>query len=407
ATSPVAYSLIRLHTRNQGRSRRMAAFSSQSISRTRRRRPASRPGVARRTSRSMYSSATVTALAFWLVNGAEEHSGRRHARASACIPLPGIVLAPPAPLVHEASRVGIRWLEGKQMGDRSPRYRVGISGSYGGFNLGDEAILQAMIAELRRSMPVEITVFSRNPADTLARHDVERAIPVLELSRREIEPEIRRLDLFILGGGGILYDKNAATFLREVRVAEDLGVPVMIYAVGAGPLEDPERQRLVRECLDRAAAVTVREREAQRVLELAGVRNRIIVTADPAFLLEPEPFPEAEFEQKTVGELRNLVGVSVREPGPAAPDIEEEHYHAMLAHAADFMVDRYDADLVFVPMEPAVQDLQQAYAVLSRMAYARRAMVLRGDYTPGQLLSLASRAVFAVGMRLHFLMFAA
>src|SRR5690606_40654581 len=73
-----------------------------------------------------------------LVNGAEEHSGRRHARASACIPLPGIVLAPPAPLVHEASRVGIRWLEGKQMGDRSRRYRVGISGSYGGFNLRSE-----------------------------------------------------------------------------------------------------------------------------------------------------------------------------------------------------------------------------------------------------------------------------
>ena len=72
--------------------------------------------------------------------------------------------------------------------------------------------------------------------------------------------------------------------------------------------------------------------------------------------------PEDEFEQKTLGQLRNLVGVSVREPGPAAPDIEEEHYHAMLAHAADFMVDRYDADLVFVPMEPAVLDLQQAYA---------------------------------------------
>lgn len=287
------------------------------------------------------------------------------------------------------------------------RYRVGISGSYGGFNLGDEAILQAMITELRRSVPVEITVFSRNPEDTLARHKVERAVPVLELSRREIEPEIRRLDLFILGGGGILYDRNVATYLREVYVAHDLGVPVMIYAVGAGPLEDPERQRMVRECLDRAAVVTVREREAQRVLEAAGVTNRIIVTADPAFLLEPEPFPEDELEQRTLGRMRNLVGVSVREPGPAAPDIEEEHYHAMLAHAADFMVDRYDADLVFVPMEPAVLDLQQAYAVLSRMAYARRAVVLRGDYTPGQLLSLAGHAVFAVGMRLHFLMFAA
>jgi hypothetical protein len=38
--------------------------------------------------------------------------------------------------------------------------RVGISGSYGGFNLGDGSILQVILDELRRSAPIEITVFS-------------------------------------------------------------------------------------------------------------------------------------------------------------------------------------------------------------------------------------------------------
>lgn len=84
-------------------------------------------------------------------------------------------------------------------------FRIGISGSYGGMNLGDEAILDGIIAQLRESLPVEITVFSRNPKDTLSRHKVERAIPVRELTRKEITPEIQRLDLFILGGGGILF----------------------------------------------------------------------------------------------------------------------------------------------------------------------------------------------------------
>jgi polysaccharide pyruvyl transferase WcaK-like protein len=58
-------------------------------------------------------------------------------------------------------------------------------------------------------------------------------------------------------------------------------------------------------------------------------------------------------------------------------------------------------------MEAGVLDLQQSYAVLSRMAYARRAMVLRGDYSSNQVLNLVGHAVFAVGMRLHFLIFAA
>src|SRR3954447_922207 len=90
------------------------------------------------------------------------------------------------------------------------RLRIGISGSYGGMNLGDEAILAGILSQLRDSISAEVTVFSRNPRDTLARHAVERALPVRELTRREIVPEIERLDLLVLGGGGILYDRDAA-----------------------------------------------------------------------------------------------------------------------------------------------------------------------------------------------------
>src|SRR5918999_662595 len=135
---------------------------------------------------------------------------------------------------------------------RERAFRIGISGSYGGMNLGDEAILQVRLTELRRSLPVEITVFSRNPEDTLARHRVERAVPVRELSRGEVLPEIERLDLLILGGGGILYDAEAHLYLREVALAQERDIPVFVYAVGAGPLQDPAAQRLTRTCLNRA-----------------------------------------------------------------------------------------------------------------------------------------------------------
>jgi polysaccharide pyruvyl transferase WcaK-like protein len=50
------------------------------------------------------------------------------------------------------------------------KVRIGISGSYGGMNLGDEAILEGILVELRASADVEATVFSRNPADTLAQY---------------------------------------------------------------------------------------------------------------------------------------------------------------------------------------------------------------------------------------------
>ena len=286
-------------------------------------------------------------------------------------------------------------------------YRIGITGSYGGLNLGDEAILHAIVAQLRRDLPVEITVFSRDPDDTKRRHGVERALAVRKMSRAEAMPEVERLDLLIVGGGGILFDAEARIYLREAQIAKEKGVPVMVYAVGAGPLKHAGAQTAVREVLEQVDVVTVRERAAQQVLEEAGVHREIIVTADPALLLKPEPLPRGALRSEGLEGRRRLIGMSVREPGVAAPDIDPKEYHALLANAADFMVDRYDADVVFVPMERSVLDSQHSHAVIARMLRAQRASVLKSVYTSGQLLSLMSRFHFVVGMRLHFLIFAA
>lgn len=69
------------------------------------------------------------------------------------------------------------------------------------------------------------------------------------------------------------------------------------------------------------------------------------------------------------------------------------------------MVERQDADVLFVPME--VTDVQHSHAVIAHMQCAERAELLRRWYSPGQLLDLVGRLEFAVGMRLHFLIFAA
>ena len=291
------------------------------------------------------------------------------------------------------------------MDQQNRSFRIGISGSYGGMNLGDEAILDGILTQLRQSLAAEITVFSRNPQDTLARHKVEHAIPVRNLTRKEVSREIEGLDLFILGGGGILYDRDAKTYLREVFLAHEFGIPVAIYAVSAGPLADSSARNAVREALNQAALITVRDRQGYRLLEDVGIDREIHLTADPALLVRPQPLPLKALKSEGVEFERHLVGFSVREPGPAAPDIDPEHYYALLANTADFMVNRLNADVVFVPMERT--DVQHSHGVVAHMYNSERAEILRRKYSHQQTLDLLGWFEFAVGMRLHFLIFAA
>jgi polysaccharide pyruvyl transferase CsaB len=287
----------------------------------------------------------------------------------------------------------------------SPRV-VGIAGSYGGLNVGDEAILTVAISELRSVMPkAEIVVFSRNVADTRERHDVDRVVPAREAMRAEIQSEVKRLDLMLLGGGGILYDREAQSHLHVTRIAQQIGVPTATYAIGVGPLERGSERRDVVEALNRMRFLTVRDLQTKRLLEQIGVERPIAVTADPALLLRPLPFPEPRLEREGIGKERHLVGMSVREPGGAAGELEAAVYHALLAHAADFIVDRFDADILFVAMER--QDIREAHRVIGQMAFPERAAVLRGKYKPGELVGLMEHIDLAVGMRLHFLIFAA
>ena len=282
--------------------------------------------------------------------------------------------------------------------------RIGIVGSYGGLNLGDEAILASMLSALRSRLPAaRFSVFTRGVEHTLAHHDVDEVVPARDITREEAAAQLRGMDLLLLGGGGLLYDSEARLYLRLMRLAQTMDIPTMAYAVGAGPLSYEEDRRMIRSTLPRMAAVTVRDRASKQLLESCDVRSPIEVTADPALLLDPLPIARTELLASGIPMGRPLVGMSVREPGHAAPDLNGDAYQAVLAHAADFICSRFDAEVVFIPMEAC--DLRLSHAVIGRMTRADRAHVLKGDHEPRRLLGLMAELDMVVAMRLHVLIF--
>jgi polysaccharide pyruvyl transferase WcaK-like protein len=283
---------------------------------------------------------------------------------------------------------------------------IGITGSYGGLDAGDEAILTSLIASLRERLPdASLTVFSGDAHDTRAHHDADCVVPVRDLTRDEVAAHVRPLDLLLLAGGTVLYRDDARASLREVRQAQQLGVPTVACGIGAAPQPDPDDRHLVRETLNGMRAVTVRDIGAKRILEQFDVDAPVEVTADPVLLLSPQPFSDQQLRAEGVPPGRALVGMSLHQPGDAARELDAEDYQLLLGHAADFVVDRLASEIVFIPM--GHDEVRLAHAVIARMVSARHAHVLTRHYRPAELLGLMQHIDMAIAMRLHVLMFAA
>lgn len=90
---------------------------------------------------------------------------------------------------------------------KKKKYGVLICGAYGKGNAGDDAILKAILAQMKaidRDMPVY--VMSHDPAETRLRYHVG-SVHVFDPFR--FWPLMRRCRLFISGGGSLIQTKRA------------------------------------------------------------------------------------------------------------------------------------------------------------------------------------------------------
>src|SRR5277367_3275591 len=104
-----------------------------------------------------------------------------------------------------------------------------VSGYYGFNNLGDEAILEEILAELKSLEEFDnVVVLSNNPQRTASRYQV-KAVSRWKLS--VLTKHLAEAKLFISGGGGLFQDttslKPPLFYAGQMLLARFHGVKVM------------------------------------------------------------------------------------------------------------------------------------------------------------------------------------
>lgn len=299
--------------------------------------------------------------------------------------------------------------------------RVVLSNSYGTSNVGDQAILVAMLHGLRRVGEIEIDLLSLDPEQSRRRHPEVCAIASgpfkggLATYRR-----IRRADLLIIGGGGVIQDSsslgNLIFHLSRAVIARLAGTCFIGAGLGVGPLKRKLSRWLSASCLSRARMLLVRDEESATLLrDLKVSQPQVMVTADFALDLDfPADGDRGQAYQDILGLKQRgtcLVGLSVRpEPGQHKKGAKRSEALMrqldLLVKVADSLVRERNAHIVFVSMHPD-QDDSLGHEIGGRMRQPERFTLLSGGVDPQTMLVTVGLLDLLVGMRLHSIIFAA
>ena len=291
-----------------------------------------------------------------------------------------------------------------------PGPRIVIVGAAGFTNLGDDAILAAMLAELRPAITgARFAVALGDP--TLLAGETGGDATALPFDDAAIAAALASADLLIVGGGGFIYDYDARisahAFLhgdrslfyphyRAILTAHSFGVPILVYGIGVGPLVTTAGRGLTRTILSLASAITVRDPLSLLELAATGVTAPIpVLTADPALGLAPATvMPSGE---RRVGFVARAW---LRQGGGWTATGRErfERYVDWLAAGADYLCERWQATPLFLPMQRLHDDDRQiAELIIGRMRHGERATIATGladlrDFqaTVGDLTALVS-----------------
>ena len=281
---------------------------------------------------------------------------------------------------------------------------VVICGAYGRGNAGDDAILEAILQEMRSIDPdMPVLVLSKDPKSTRLAYRVQAV-------HRSNFPAwlraMRRARLYINGGGSLIQDVTSRRslwfYLHNISAAKKAGCRVQIYGCGIGPVTRENHRRLAARVLNaNVDVITLREPDSREELRLMGVtKPEILLTADPALTLRRASDDEIDSVMLRAGipphgkyicfALRQWKGFEEKAP--------------LFGAAAQYAYDTYGLTPVFTAVEKHLDPVAHRLAAKS---LTTPHYFLDDAGGAGTIIGSLSRMEVVVSMRLHALIFAA
>jgi polysaccharide pyruvyl transferase WcaK-like protein len=185
-------------------------------------------------------------------------------------------------------------------------------------------------------------------------------------------------------------------------------IPLMLYAVGIGPLFGDDAKRYVRAIADIASIITVRDKSSFEQLVSMGIfPEKITVTADPVFSYTPVIREENPVNMDS---SRNpTLGIALRNWDV---DVNPLEWECQLALGIDQFLDQHqNYSVIFIPFQhknrKLLDDAKIAKRICRLMRNSNRTNLLKESTTFSERAETLAHCDLVLGMRLHALIIAA
>ncbi|MEW9502277.1 polysaccharide pyruvyl transferase CsaB [Jeotgalibacillus marinus] len=274
--------------------------------------------------------------------------------------------------------------------------RIVLSGYYGFDNVGDDAILYAIIHSLKEYDPqVEIVVLSQNPKET---EEIYHVDSVKRWSIKEITKALKNADCLISGGGSLLQDKTGRKsipyYAGVMKIAQWLNKPVFVYAQGMGPFKSKINQLIIKNTLQSTKILTVRDSQSKQLLEKIGVTKPIQIVPDPVIGIDTSNFRSDWMESKNFSQ--RTITVSIRDWSDDLSYLDE------IALALDELSGK-GYIIILVPMH-GERDQKTSNRVKEMMK--QEVFIAPHNSSIQEKMAIIKASDVLLGMRLHALIFA-
>lgn len=277
------------------------------------------------------------------------------------------------------------------------QYDVVLSGYYGFNNSGDDALLMAILRDIRAVMPeTRFLLLTKKPK-------LGREICLVDTVHRfrpfKLKKVLKKSKMLLSGGGSLIQDATSAKslyyYLYVMNLAKKMGCKVFAYANGIGPVRN-EHVKMVCRVLQKADKVTLREEISGKEFMRICPGKPFEVTADPAIGIEVKNNKLFEILREAGINEKNILGVSVRTWSES-----DKNFIPKLAETIKKAREQHGLYPVFIPMKhPTDVKISNELCEAVGTGY-----VIDRQYGVEDMVSFISSCSVVIGMRLHTLIF--